>query len=270
MIIDGHAHAAGVYSSAESISAVTEQYHIDKVLLCTGIKNNQGVSSPPSLPLKKSPDSNYVLNRMLRFAYNHFIKDCGDGNRFTADLARQVPDKVIPFLWVNPLDRKHMDSVERHLDEYRARGIKLHQAWDPFAIGDAQFNELIEIAQHRGLPVFIHIYSKAEAAKLLRFAKDHPDVVFIAAHLAGASLFRQEGAKLRNVFFDTSGSERVQGQDILDAVRAFGYDHVVFGTDTPYADIGVQIAKIDGLPLTDAEKEHVMGWNLQNLLGIEA
>jgi uncharacterized protein len=51
------------------------------------------------------------------------------------------------------------------------------------------------------------------------------------------------------VYFDTSGSERVRGRDIQEAIELFGYEHVIFGTHTPYARMGDQISKIERLNL---------------------
>jgi predicted TIM-barrel fold metal-dependent hydrolase len=58
----------------------------------------------------------------------------------------------------------------------------------------------------------------------------------------------------------------VRGVDILDAINWFGYDHVVFGSDTPYASIADQIAKIERLGLSDYIEEHIFRLNIENLL----
>jgi predicted TIM-barrel fold metal-dependent hydrolase len=70
------------------------------------------------------------------------------------------------------------------------------------------------------------------------------------------------------LFFDTSGSDRVQGKDILKAINSFGYEHVIFGTDTPYASIDDQINKIDQLNLSDNVKEHIFRLNISNILSL--
>jgi apolipoprotein N-acyltransferase len=84
MIIDGHAHAAGEYSTAASIIATSKKYGLDKIVLCTSPKNNLGLKAPPNFPFMKSPSSIYFLNRMLRLAYKSF-KDYGDGKLPVAD-----------------------------------------------------------------------------------------------------------------------------------------------------------------------------------------
>ena len=146
------------------------------------------------------------------------------------------------------------------------RGIKLHQAWDSFAIDSSEFNTLAEVARAHKLPIFIHLYSKKETWKLLYYAKNSRDVKFIVAHMLGLDIFRGERKNLSNVYFDTSGSERVREKDIQEGIELFGYDHVIFGTDAPYAKIGCQIDKIKRLNLSDNVMEHIFKLNIENVL----
>jgi predicted TIM-barrel fold metal-dependent hydrolase len=267
VIIDAHAHAAGDYATVEAISDTSKRYEIDKVVLCTSPKNNPDLKTPPNIPFMKSPSSIYFLNRMLRLAYKSF-KDNGDGNKYVFEIRKKIPEVVIQFLWVNPLDPRHMGDLERNIEMYQVRGIKLHQAWDPFAIDGNEFHQLAEVARARRLPVFIHFYSKKETWKLLRYAKKNREVTFIVAHMLGLDIFKEERKNLPNMYFDTSGSERVRGRDILEAIGLFGYDHVIFGTDTPYASIGDQISKIEQLNLSDNVIEHIFKMNIMNVLSM--
>jgi predicted TIM-barrel fold metal-dependent hydrolase len=84
--------------------------------------------------------------------------------------------------------------------------------------------------------------------------------------MLGLGIFKEKRHELPNVYFDTSGSERVRKEDILEAINLFGYEHVVFGSDTPYARIGDQINKIEQLKLTDTVKEHVFKLNIENIM----
>jgi predicted TIM-barrel fold metal-dependent hydrolase len=268
MIIDGHAHAAREYSSAESILDLAKRYHLDKVVLCTSPKNNVELRDPPSVPFTHSPNSIFFLNRMLRLTYRWAMKDKGDGNRFVSELRSRIPTMVVQFLWVNPLDRHQMDNIEQDIREYQVRGIKLHQAWNPFSIDGAGFRSVVDVARSHGLPVFIHLYSQSQTRKLLQFVGEHQDTVFIIGHLLGMSIFMEQRALLKNVYFDTSGSERIRGRDIAEAIDSFGYDHVVYGSDSPFARLGDQIDKIQQLNLSDNVKEHVFGLNMKNLLSL--
>jgi predicted TIM-barrel fold metal-dependent hydrolase len=266
MIIDAHAHAAREYSTAESIRSMANKYSLAKIVLCTSSKNNLDLKEPPNFPFMKSPSSIYLLNRMLRFGYQSFLRDCGDGNQYVFGLRDQVPEIVIPFLWVNPLDPQHLDNLNECIQKYHARGIKLHQAWDPFMIDGREFNRVAEVARAHRLPIFIHLYSRSETKKLLKFVGQYSRVTFIIAHMLGLDIFKEKRYDPTQVYFDTSGSKRVRGRDILEAIDCFGYEHVVFGSDTPYARLEDQIRKIDGLKLSDNIKEHIFRLNIERVL----
>jgi predicted TIM-barrel fold metal-dependent hydrolase len=267
MIIDGHAHAARDYATAESISRMASKYKLDRIVLCTSPKNNLNLKDPPNIPFLNTPNSIYLLNRMLKIAYRS-MKDNGDGNKYVFKLQSELPDVVVQFLWVNPLDKLHMSNLEQNIRTCQAKGIKLHQAWNPFAVDSIEFSHLVDVARSKGIPIFIHLYSRRETWKLAEFISRNQDVVFIIAHLLGLDILKERRGHLENVYFDTSGSHRIRGRDILEAIRLFGYDHVVFGSDTPYARIGDQIDKVQRLGLSDNVMEHIFGLNLKNLLSL--
>ncbi len=268
MLIDIHAHATGDYGTVDSIKNMAEQYHIEKIVLCTSPKNIQNLQLPPSMPFKQKPDSIYSMNRMNRFAYNHFLKDNGDGNQVVCDLKKQLPELVIQFLWVNPLDTSCMEQLEHSIDIYQPKGIKLHQAWNSFKIDGPEFKKLIDISAYHKLPVFIHLYSKKEVHKLVKFIGDNQNAVFIIGHLTGCDIFHGSGINLKNVYFDTSSSKRIQSTDIKQAIDWFGYEKIVFGTDTPYANIDEQILRIEQLKLSASIKDHIYYLNAKKVLNI--
>ncbi|MNI94390.1 hypothetical protein D3C73_1524880 [compost metagenome] len=86
MITDIHAHAVGDYSTVDSIKNMAAKYDLEKIVLCTSPKNIQNLQTPPSMPFKQKPDSIYLMNRMNRLAYKHFLKDNGDGNQYVFEL----------------------------------------------------------------------------------------------------------------------------------------------------------------------------------------
>ena len=52
MIIDAHAHAAGEFVYPEKLVERLDEYGVDRVALCPGLKNNTKVSSPPNIPIR--------------------------------------------------------------------------------------------------------------------------------------------------------------------------------------------------------------------------
>ncbi len=268
MIIDIHAHAAGNYDSVDSIKNTVSKYDIGKIVLCTSPKNMQSLREPPSMPYKQNPDSIYMMNWMNRIAYNHFFKDNGDGNQFVYELKNCLPELIVQFLWVNPLDATYMNKLENTIRTFKPKGIKLQQSWNPFKIDGIEFKNLVDIVSSNQLPIFIHLYSKNEVLKLLHFISENQNTVFIIGHLIGTDLFSESGVNLKNVYFDTSSSKRIQGSDIKQAIDDFGYEHIVFGTDTPYATIDGQINRIERLNLPDSIKEHIYSLNAKRILSI--
>jgi len=265
VFIDAHAHAAGPLCTAESIRETAVKFHLERICLCTGPKNNVQLGRPPSLPLPKNPNSNYLLNRMLRLAYRSFLKDKGDGNAFVLELTRAIPETVVPMYWVNPLDPIQLANLDRDLVAYQAKGIKLHQAWDAFSFEAAQFRRVAEVARSHSLPIFCHIYCKPQTRKLVRFLEANREVTFIVGHMAGLELFRECRPRLDRVFFDTSGSERIQVKHIQQAVDWFGCEHVLFGSDTPYASLEAGLEKVDQLKISDAMKERIYRKNAEDI-----
>lgn len=62
----------------------------------------------------------------------------------------------------------------------------------------------------------------AEVLQKMEFKK----LVDIASSLTGIDLFSESGVNLKNVYFDTSSSKRIQGSDIQQTIDVFGYEHI--------------------------------------------
>ena len=91
-------------------------------------------------------------------------------------------------------------------------------------------------------------------------------LIDIHAHAAGDY---NKVDSIKNIYFDTSSSKRIQGSDIKQAIDIFGYEHIVFGSDTPFASIDEQINRIEQLNLSDNIKEHIYSLNARNILALD-
>ena len=94
-------------------------------------------------------------------------------------------------------------------------------------------------------------------------------MTIILAHLGGG---RQRGvldvADVPNLLYDTSGSQPEAGL-IEYAVRRLGAERVVFGSDWPCRDYGVQLGRILGADLTGEERYLILRGNAVRVLGLE-
>ena len=55
----------------------------------------------------------------------------------------------------------------------------------------------------------------------------------------------------------------------LHMIRCFGADHVLFGTDSPWADQNTEIRCLLSLPIPSEAKAAVLGGNAAKLMGWE-
>jgi predicted TIM-barrel fold metal-dependent hydrolase len=58
----------------------------------------------------------------------------------------------------------------------------------------------------------------------------------------------------------------LQPEKFMELIRAFGADRILFGTDSPWSDQAQSLAYIRSLPLTEEEKEKILGGNAEKLL----
>ena len=207
-------------------------------------------------------------------------------NEWTCQIARQHP-QLIPFIGLDPSMSAEglVAEIDRRCDE-GARGIKLHPSNQRFLPTDRRLWPVYERAQELGLPIIFH----AGAYALGSGRTDHahprhfpevlsafPRLTVVMAHLAFgdfaacADLARSHA----NVFFDCcyviNGTEErpaLSDEEAAAALRQVGCDRVMFGSDYPWFDPVLDSARIQRLPLTNAEKRAVLHENAIRVLGL--
>jgi predicted TIM-barrel fold metal-dependent hydrolase len=97
----------------------------------------------------------------------------------------------------------------------------------------------------------------------------HPDVQFIVAHCIGLEWFAETPAEFPNLNFEISPYWLVSDQRVMHAVKTFGAQHVIFGSDTPFGEENQRnnIQRILDLQLPLSEKRMILGDNMAALLG---
>ena len=112
----------------------------------------------------------------------------------------------------------------------------------------------------------------------------------VAAHMGGWGCWKEAAVLLPDtgVYVDTAfslgritpapdehpwterGLQLMSPEAFCETARAFGTDRVLFGTDSPWADPADEVEKIRELPLTEEEKDKILGVNAEALLGANA
>ncbi|MFW9924793.1 MAG: amidohydrolase family protein [Candidatus Thorarchaeota archaeon] len=275
LIIDGHAHALAEFSTIESILEIMSVAGVDKIILCPGGGGENSSYKPiRPKPLKISLMYNqrihFLSNRFMRFT-SRKIGDRDFGNIFVNKLVQALPDKLIQFYWVNPLDNDYFEKMVEAYKKWHYKGIKLHQCIIPFSNNGPEVKKIAQFAQENTLPVFIHVFSSKEADRLIDLAREFPKTNFIIAHLMGFDNVFRKGKDLSNIYFDISPYYITSNKRILKAVKQFGSDHVILGSDTPFGidNLKNNIQRVKNIPeLTEEQKKMILGRNISHLLNL--
>ena len=80
---------------------------------------------------------------------------------------------------------------------------------------------------------------------------------------------RYLAGRFDNVYLDVSViAGYVDPEQVYRIIKMQGADKVLFGSDCPWSDPSTEIALVDGLPLSEEEKELIFYKNAERLLKI--
>jgi predicted TIM-barrel fold metal-dependent hydrolase len=217
-------------------------------------------------------------------------------NKIIFKVAKKYPDKIIPFVHIDPRRRGARKFVKKCVEEWGAKGLKLHPGAG-FNPEESATLKLIESIADYGIPVITHTGPSIVPTSsrycdpiyldkmLLRF----PEVNVIAAHMAYG--YRPQlcsfGWQRPNLYTDISVSQDMAKTDypkfariIREVMDAFGPERVLFGTDSPFTwgvlsekDFVTAIKDLatkapDDAKFTQNEIEMLLGMNAKKLLNI--
>lgn len=273
MIIDGHAHSRGYFYNVDKLISILDELNVDKVVLCPGPKNdNKNLSLPNISNIIKRRDLMSFMNRIIRFvtSLSHTSNNIVTRNELVYSFHQKHPDRIIQFYWVDPNMVDVIKILEKKYNEWNFRGIKLHQCIEIFRNDSPSLQNLVNFAREKSLPIFIHLSSKIEVKRFIKLALKNPNTTFIVAHLIGLEIFKKLTQGINNVYFEISPTPFISKHRIYSAIKRFGSDHIIFGSDTPYGKNNLKnnLIKINNMNLTPKQKELILGENIKRLLHI--
>lgn len=196
------------------------------------------------------------------------------GNAAVADAFQSYPDKVVPFVWINPM----LDPVEKKLDQYINQegfaGIKMQPLFDSFVADDPIVYPVMDFARAYDVPVFIHCghppYSLPWSIALL--AEQYPDVKVTMIHMGhGHGVYIDASIKMAkrysNLYLEMSGMP--MGCKIKEAYETVGSNRIMFGIDAPFHHPTVEIQKVLTCGLDEKAQQDVFYNNAKKLLKIQ-
>jgi hypothetical protein len=194
--------------------------------------------------------------------------------------ARTHPDRIIAFAGVNPRLglRAVADELERCLEQYGVRGIKLNGARDDYPIDDpALALPLVERIAAAGVVLAVHCgppdVEKTHPHRLARLLSLFPSLRMLIIHMGGSGVPDLNAAvvdlaqRFANCWLVDSEADYRQAQR---AVAALGAERLCYGSDTPFCEMRFElgIRRVVYQDLSPTEREAILGGNAARILGL--
>jgi uncharacterized protein len=195
-------------------------------------------------------------------------------NQWTIDQAKKFPEQLIPFCGIEIAPEANLADEIKFCSEAGAKGLKIHMQAARKSLMDAKVkSKFIEVVQQAGklnLIILIHAGTQVpqEAEVLFEIAKANSDTKFILAHMLNRNYEMLATHSAPNVYTDVSAIlARVRGKEteIVELLRKFGIDRVLFGSDWPVYHPTEMLAVIKSYPFTKEELEKIISKNAEEL-----
>lgn len=202
--------------------------------------------------------------------------------------------RLLPVATVDPTkgEVSIAAALERMAKEASLVGLKLFPGYRTFYPSDPRLAPVYEFAARRGLPVLLHQGDTLDGLGLLKFARPleidevarrYREVRFVLCHLGNPWI--EEAAEMvlknPNVYTDTSGllgppsssffrrGLELARRKLLDAIVTTGLpERFLFGSDWPLESLVHAIELVRELPLTESERDDILGGNARRLFGL--
>lgn len=260
-IIDTHCHIYPEKIADKAVQAISDFYSIPM--------SHDGLVRSLKSSGAKIGVTKYVVHSLATTAHqvsriNDFILSCtrSDGDLIGfATLQQDLSEQEM---------REEMDRVLPEM-----KGVKLHPDFQRFNVDDEEVFKIYRAIDGR-VPILFHAgdkrYSYSAPERIARVAQLFPKQQIIAAHFGGYQCWERGDvyAGLDNVWFDTCSSlEYLDPKEAVGLIRRLGAEKFLFASDFPMWDHEEELARFMRLPLTDREREMILGANAKRLLGLK-
>jgi predicted TIM-barrel fold metal-dependent hydrolase len=197
-------------------------------------------------------DSDILLKQMdeaeisMSFLYAVDAPIVYASNEYVGKLCKKYPDRLTGVASVNPLDKNCTDNLERAVNDFGMKGLKLHPPLQNFFINDEKVFPVYEKALELDIPVIFHVgttpfgsicrLSQANPILVDDVAVAFPELRIMLTHLG--TLWHNESfmvvEKNPCVYIDTA-AYLYEIKELLTAnlIERIGSDKIIFGTDYP-------------------------------------
>lgn len=188
------------------------------------------------------------------------------------DAVAAHPDRLIPFMAVNPWHRQDaVDEIHRRADA-GFKGVKLHPTIHHYHLSDfGLVGPVLDAIRERELLIICHGASDLHNAppEFAAAARAYPEIPFLMAH-SGTFWSHDQAIELAgeipNLYLETA---RVPVFEVSRSVQQLGPEKVIWGTDSPFVDYTFEYEKMSQVVDSEEARLLVCGGNLRALLRLE-
>ncbi len=279
MIIDIHTHTFPDKIAADALAAMQSKCRIHAFTDATmnGLlrsTRNSGIDLSVVQPVATNPNKVSSINDL------------------SITLSKQ--ENLLYFGCIHP-DMPDWEAEMNRIAAAGIKGIKIHPFFQDTNIVDIRYLRILEKAGQLGLIVLTHAGDdigfpgqvRCSPSMILSALQQVGPVQMILAHMGGWRNWREVLSLLvdTSVYLDTAFSlgkitplhdgdyqphqlPLLDDQSFCEIVRAFGAHRILFGTDSPWADQAKTLDHFCSLPLSEGEKQAILGENARKLLQI--
>lgn len=214
----------------------------------------------------------FNISESVVFPFNEFNSVEEESMKLKMDI---VNEPFYPFFRFDP--KKITDEYLREkLNDFY--GVKLHPRSQEFDPLNQKYFSLYEIIEEKEKPLLFHTrYESLDGIKgtvnpnsnpdrIIQLAKYFPKLNLVLGHFANFSSYViQEMKNHKNVYLETSilGSTP---RAIESVSKEIGSDRIIFGSDAPFSNPGIERLNIDYSNIKQIDKEKIFFYNAEKLL----
>lgn len=200
--------------------------------------------------------------------------DCPRGNDEVEALLRAFPDRFYGYITVNPNPRgEGVAELERCAHFHTPPLIKLHPGLHRYPVSGRNYAPIWDYANQTGAIVLVHTWDSDPNCGPLMFppiAKAHPNARILLGHSGvtwrGYHQAMEAALEAPNLYLELCGSQN--HRLILErCAGSIGSDRILFGSDLPYLEASMTVARVLTSRIPDAAKEQILRTNFLRLLG---
>jgi predicted TIM-barrel fold metal-dependent hydrolase len=283
MIVDAHYHLEEQMETVEALLEQMQKYGVKRVALIPKI--NEPFQIKP-FPKKVSGLLPPLLMSRLRFLglllYNSTVTSDGKlstlgtkyllyhkpDNAYIQHVIQEHPNKFFGWIFINPKTMDSMKEVERWVGGQGWIGVKTHPFWHSYPV--KMLDDVAAFCEEKNMPILMHLGGDQKSGDYRYLPERHPRLRIIYAH-AATPYFREVwnyAKKKENIYVDLSSLVFTNQGVISTAIDTIGSEKCLYGTDGPYAEVtqGRMLDRILQLPLSDNERERILGRNFLDLI----